>query len=70
MVTFIFGAIMVLALWAAFIVVGTIAGERKKNQNRSSGGGKHPFGVPMSDKKVPWTGRRFLGDDDTGRRKR
>ena len=67
MAAIIIGGALAIAFFVVCIIIGSYAKNRK--QHRSSGNPEHPFGIPMSDKKVPWTGRRFLGDDDTGRRK-
>lgn len=69
MAAIIIGGVFALAFFGVAIIVGIIYG-RNKNQHRSPGNPEHPFGIPMSNKKIPWTGRRFLGDDDSGRRKR
>lgn len=63
----ILGLVIAFVFFGACIIVGICAKNRK--EHRSSGNPKHPFGIPMSDKKVPWTGYRFLGDDDSGRKK-
>lgn len=72
MAAIIIGGAFTIAFFAVCIMIGSYA--KNRNQDRSSGNPrpirKPKTSVFQTDKKVPWTGYRFLGDDDSGRKKR
>ena len=61
MADIIVGGVCFMLLCAVGIIIATVARSRSRAGSRTSGPYVHPFGRPMSDKRVPWTGRRFLG---------
>ena len=64
------GPVVLLAIMITIAVVVNIFinHQKSKTQNRPPSNPQNPFGIPMPDKKVPRTGRRFVGDDDSGRK--